>query len=40
MKLLGCIVVLLKEDTEYKEYRVPQDVIKTIMEMDMSMYLS
>jgi hypothetical protein len=37
--LLGCVVVLLKESGEYAEYKVPQDVINTIMEMDMKDYL-
>ncbi len=37
--LLGCVVVLLKESGEYVEYKVPQDVINTIMEMDMKDYL-
>jgi hypothetical protein len=31
MKLYGCIVVLLQEDSEFKEFRVPQDVIDTVM---------
>ena len=39
IKLLGCFVVLLKEDEEFQEYRVPKEVINTIMEMDMKKYL-
>lgn len=35
IKLLGCIVVLLKDDETYQEFRVPRDVISTILDMDM-----
>ena len=35
MKLLGSIVVLLKDDGEFQEYRVPKDVINTVLNMDM-----
>jgi len=37
--LLGCVIVLLKESGEYVEYKVPQDVVNTIMEMNMKDYL-
>ena len=33
IKLLGSIVVLLKDDTTYQEFRVPKPVIETIMGM-------
>lgn len=39
IKLLGGIVVLLKENSEFQEYRVPKYVIDTIMNMDMKKYL-
>jgi hypothetical protein len=39
MKLLGCIVVLLKDNSEYEEFRVPKEVINKILEMDMGLYL-
>jgi len=38
-KLLGCVVVLLKETGDYVEYKVPQDVVNIIMEMNMEDYL-
>jgi hypothetical protein len=38
-KLLGCVVVLLKETGTYVEYKVPQDVINIVMEMNMKDYL-
>jgi hypothetical protein len=28
-------VVLLKDDGDYQEYRVPKDVINTVLNMDM-----
>jgi len=39
IKLYGCIISHLKEDTFFDEYRVPQDVIDLILEMDMREYL-
>ncbi len=39
IKLLGCIVVLLKEDSEYEEFRVPKPIINTILGMDIKTYL-
>ena len=40
LKLFGCVVVHLSEKGEYEEYRVPKGVINTILEMDMSDYLT
>ena len=34
IKLLGSIVVLVKDDTTYQEFRVPKNIIQTIMDMD------
>jgi len=39
LKLYGCVVSHLKEDSLYDEYKVPQDVVDTILEMDMKKYL-
>ena len=39
IKLLGCIVVLLKEDSEFQEFRVPKPIINTILDMDIRKYL-
>jgi hypothetical protein len=39
IKLYGCIISHLKEDTFFDEYRVPKDVIDTVLEMDMKKYL-
>ena len=40
IRLYGCIVVLLREDSEFEEYRVPQDVIDTVLNMNMKDYLN
>lgn len=39
IKLLGCIIVHLEENGEYTEYRVPYDIIDTILKMKVSDYL-
>jgi len=39
IKLLGCIVVLLKEDSEFQEFRVPKPIINTVLDMDIRKYL-
>lgn len=40
IKLYGCIIVLVKENGEYEEFRVPKEVITTILDMDMKRYLT
>ena len=39
LKLYGCIVVHLKENSDFDEYRVPKEVITTVLNMDMKNYL-
>ncbi len=39
IKFLGGIVVLLKKEGEFEEYRIPKDVVDTVLEMDMKKYL-
>jgi hypothetical protein len=39
IKLYGCIISHLKEDTFFDEYRVPKEIIDTVLEMDMKKYL-
>lgn len=39
IKLYGCIIVLLTEDKDFVEYRVPKDIINKILEMNMDKYL-
>jgi len=40
LKLYGCIVVLLKETSDFEEFRVPKEVVNTILNMNMSEYLT
>lgn len=40
IKLYGCIIVHLNQDGEYTEFRVPREVIDTILEMDIKKYLN
>jgi len=39
IKLYGCIIAHLREDTQFEEFRVPKHVINTIIDMDMKKYL-
>lgn len=40
IKIFGCIIVLLKENSDFEEFRVPQDVLNTVFSMDIRQYLS
>ena len=40
IKIYGCIVVHLSDEGEYEEYRVPKQVLNTILDIDMSKYLT
>jgi len=39
LKLYGCIIAHLREDTQFEEFRVPKNVIDTVMNMDVSKYI-
>jgi hypothetical protein len=39
LKLLGCVVVLLKDDGSFEEYRVPPEITQTILQMKRNQYL-
>ena len=39
IKLYGCIISHLREDTQFEEFRVPKEVIDTVLEMDIKKYL-
>ena len=39
IKLYGCIIAHLREDTQFEEFRVPKDVINTVLDMDIKKYL-
>ncbi len=40
LKLLGCVIVLLKEDGTFVEYKVPQKVNKLVMDLDITKYIN
>jgi hypothetical protein len=40
IKIFGCIIVLLKENSDFEEFRVPKDVMDTVFSMDIKKYLS
>lgn len=40
VKLYGCIIVHLKDTSKFEEYRVPKEVISTVLNMNMSDYLT
>lgn len=40
LKLLGCVIVLLKDDGTFQEYKVPADVINKVMTLDLSNYIN
>jgi hypothetical protein len=40
IKIFGCIIVLLKENSEFEEFRVPKEVIETTFSMNIQKYLS
>lgn len=39
LKLLGCVIVLLKDDETYQEYKVPQQVNNMILNLDLTKYI-
>lgn len=40
VKFVGGVVVLLKDDSEFVEYKIPKDVVTTVMDMDIKKYLT
>ena len=40
INLYGCVISHLKEDSLYDEYKVPQDIVNIIMDMDVKQYLT
>lgn len=39
VKFFGSVIVLLKKDCTFEEYKVPRGVVDTVMEMNMKQYL-
>ena len=40
IKIYGCIIAQLRDDTQFEEFRVPKKVVDTVMGMDMRKYLN
>ena len=40
IKFFGCIIVLLKENSDFEEFRVPKDVIDTVFSLNIKKYIS
>jgi len=39
LKLMGCIIVLLKDNSDFEEFRVPKEVTQKIFNMDIKKFL-
>jgi len=39
LKLMGCIVVLLKDNADFQEFRVPKDMINKVMDLNLEKIL-
>lgn len=39
LSLMGCVIVLVKDNGDFEEFRVPKDVIEKVMRLDMKKYL-
>lgn len=39
IKLYGCIIAHLRDDTQFEEFRVPKDIIDIVLDMDIKKYL-
>jgi hypothetical protein len=39
LNLMGCVIVLLKDNGDFEEFKVPKDVIEKVMNLDMKKYL-
>lgn len=40
IRLYGCIIAHLREDTQFEEFRVPKEVIDTVLNMNVRKYLN
>ena len=39
IKLLGCVITHLSDEAQFEEFRVPQEIINTVLNMDVKKYL-
>ena len=40
LKLLGCLIILLKDDGTYQEYRVPPEINQTVLNLNLKPYIN
>lgn len=40
IKIYGCIIAHLRDDTQFEEFRVPKEVIEIVLDMDIQKYLN
>jgi hypothetical protein len=38
LKLYGCIITHLRDDTQFEEFRVPKQIIDTVLDMNVKEY--
>jgi hypothetical protein len=38
LKLYGCIITHLRDDTQFEEFRVPKQIIYTVLDMNVKEY--
>ena len=39
VKLLGCVITHLSDEAQFEEFRVPQEIVNTVLDMDVKKYL-
>ena len=39
VKLLGCVITHLSDEAQFEEYKVPQEIVNTVLDMDVKKYL-
>jgi len=39
VKLLGCVITHLSDEAQFEEFKVPQEIINTVLDMDVKQYL-
>ena len=39
IKLLGCVITHLSDEAQFEEFRVPQEIVNTVLDMDVKKYL-
>ena len=39
IKLLGCVITHLSDEAQFEEFRVPQEIVNTVLDMDIKKYL-